>query len=545
MRLVHLLGVVVAVAGLLVACGGDGTSETATEIHTDAAAPRSSAPQSSPMGRTDATTPTASPAGADDSAPSSQILAISCNLDNKQVLCTATGSTEGAWMYWWTNAEDITDSGEAQNGTSTFSFTISGARPSLSINFEECIGNECQTVTTALDTAHLMPSQASTTTASKASPLPTGASRIATPVVRKDSPGTPSTISPPTARTSPSTQQWVPGDGLNGRECVTSSNPRPTFTHEVVPLELIRHTAPPGSVFTGMLKQHMYFFVGSGMPVEEWSGYPRSVPMYAPIDSWLHSVHVYKVSVAGQEVLEYEFVLEATCEVWYRLGHLGPLSDRIEALGPFEVGSNPIKPALRVDGGELVSYWSGVNPGGNVDLGVFNTTVEQTLANQDRYSDGYHDQQLYEDCPLDYFPEDLRSKYYSMLAEENTAEPVSTETCRRSADQSVAGTISGSWYIPDRYSPILAVGTSLLGSARVSFAEPVLPGGAADLSVRPDQPTHIHPVQVTSDHCYQHANGDVSMYVNLKLVTPTELEAEYGSGTCTNRTPINTLRVER
>jgi len=520
--LLRPLGVLLVVAGLLVACGGDGTAETVAD------------------GRTATAARTASASASGD-------LAISCSLDDagQQVLCAATGYTEGSWLYWWTNAEDITNSKDAQNGSATFTFTISSARPSLSINFEECIGNDCQAVTTTLDTAHLMPSKPATTIAPESKASPTRAGTTATPVVHKDSPGTASGNPPPAARTIPVPEQWVRGDGLGGKECVTSSDPQPTFTHEVVPLELIRHTAPPGSVFSGMLKNHMYFFVGPGTPVDEWSGYPRSVPMYAPIDSWLHSVHIYKVSVAGREVLEYEFILEATCEVWYRLGHLGPLSDRIEALGPFELGSNVVDPALHVEGGELVAHWSGVNPGGNVDLGVFNTTVKQTLANQDRYSDGFHDQQLYEDCPLDYFPDELRSKYYSMLAEENTAEPVTTETCRRSADQSVAGTISGSWYIPDRYSPILAVGTSLLGSVRVSFAESVLPGGAADLSVGTDQPTHIHPAQVTSEHCYQNANGDMYMYVNLKLVTPTDLEAEYGSGTCANRTPINTLRVAR
>ncbi len=522
MGFLRLLGVLLVVAGLLVACGGDGTAEAVTD------------------GRTTADAPTASTSELDD-------LAISCSLDNEQVLCAATGYTEGAWMYWWTNAEDITNSGDAQNGSATFTFTITRAHPSLSINLEECMGNDCQAATTTLDTANLMPSKPATTTAPEANPSPTRAGATAVPVVRNDSPGTASGNPPPAARTRPATEQWVRGDGLGGRECVASSNPQPTFTHEVVPLELIRHTAPPGSVFTGMLKNHMYFFVGPGIPVEEWSGYPRSVPMYAPIDSWLHSIHVYKSSVAGQEVFEYEFILEATCEVWYRLSHLGPLSDRIEALGPFELGYNMVDPVLHVEGGELVAYWSGVNPGGNVDLGVFNTTVKQILANQDRYSDGYHDQQLYEDCPLDYFPEELRMKYYSMLAEENTAEPVETETCRRSADQSVAGTISGSWYVPDRYSPVLAVGTSLLGSARVSFAEAVLPGEAADLRVGPDRSTYIHPAHVTSEHCYQQANDDLHMhmYVNLKLVTPTELEAEYGSGTCANRTPISTLRVRR
>jgi hypothetical protein len=289
----------------------------------------------------------------------------------------------------------------------------------------------------------------------------------------------------------------------------------------------------------------MYFFVGDGVPVQEWSGYPRSVPVFAPVEAWLRTVNVYQNYVAGKQVLEYEFIFEATCEVRYRLGHLGPLSERIEALGPFQLGYNRVETPLHVDGGELVSYWSGVNPGGNMDLGVFNTTVEQVLANPSRASDGYHDQQRYEDCPLDYFPDELRSQYYSMLSEEDTRERVNTTTCRRSADQDIAGTISGEWFVPEKYGSVMAIGTSLLGSARITYSGMSHEQFADEftISVSPNEQTYIHPIQVTSEHCYQSPDGDA--YVNLELVSPTDLQVEYGTGTCANRTSTKTLTVER
>ena len=180
-----------------------------------------------------------------------------------------------------------------------------------------------------------------------------------------------------------------------------------------------------------------------------------------------------------------------------------------------------------------------------MDLGVFNTTVEQDLANPSRASDGYHDQQRYEDCPLDYFPDELSSTYYSMLSEEDTRERVNTTTCRRSADQDIAGTISGEWFLPDKYGPVMAIGTSLLGSARVTYSgmshEQFAEGFT--ISVSPNEQTYIHPAQVTSEHCYQSADGDE--YANLELVSPTDLQVEYGSGTCADRTPTKTLTVER
>ena len=357
----------------------------------------------------------------------------------------------------------------------------------------------------------------------------------------------------PTAQTtltpkSPAPESATPvtaSSAFDGDACITESDPDLEFTHEVVPLEHIRHTAPPGSVIVGMLKRHMYFFVGDGVPVQEWSGYPRVVPVSAPVDSWLRTVNVYQNSVGGKQVLEYEFIFEATCEVWYRLGHLGPPSERIEALGPFQLGYNRVETPLQVEGGELVSYWSGVNPGGNMDLGVFNTTVEQNLANPSRASDGYHDQQRYEDCPLDYFPDELSSTYYSMLSEEDTRERVNTTTCRRSADQDIAGTISGEWFLPDKYAPVMAIGTSLLGSARITYSAMSHEQFADEftISVNPNEQTYIHPAQVTSEHCYQSADGDT--YANLELVSPTDLQVEYGSGTCADRTPTTTLAVER
>ena len=99
-----------------------------------------------------------------------------------------------------------------------------------------------------------------------------------------------------------------------------------------------------------------------------------------------------------------------------------------------------------------MSYWSGINPGGNIDLGVFNTTVVNSFTNQERYIDGIHDQQLHEDCPFDYFEENLRNKYFALLSEENNFTKVNTDECRSSASQDVSETISGEWFLSDQYS---------------------------------------------------------------------------------------------
>ena len=168
--------------------------------------------------------------------------------------------------------------------------------------------------------------------------------------------------------------------------------------------------------------------------------------------------------------------------------------------------------------------------------------MEQIRSNPERFTDGIHENQLHEDCPFDYFPQALRSQYYALLSEENTLEFVQTDKCRRSAEQDIAGTISGEWFVPNRYAPVLAIGTSLLGSARVSFGDYVVPGGAS-VSVGPGETSHIDPGEITTEHCYE--TIDRKEYANVKLLSPTELDAEYGSGTCADRTPIATVTAIR
>ena len=112
---------------LVTACGGNTNAEVLIDERTVVNAPTASSSQT-----TD--------------------LAIDCRLNDtqRQVTCTAIGYVDGARLYWWTNSEKDEGAGE------TFDFIIANPRPDLTISFEECRSGSCQTVTTTLDTAHLM-----------------------------------------------------------------------------------------------------------------------------------------------------------------------------------------------------------------------------------------------------------------------------------------------------------------------------------------------------------------------------------------------------
>jgi hypothetical protein len=346
-------------------------------------------------------------------------------------------------------------------------------------------------------------------------------------------------------------------EAFNGLECTTSSNPRPEFTHSVISEEHLGETMPPGLASTGMLKPHGYFFVKhdeeTSWTDEGWSGYPRSVPVYAPVTSWLRSVNAYTSGAYGAQSpeppIEYMLLFEVSCEVYYKLDHLGPLSGPIDALGPFPLGQIDLDQPVKIEGGELVSYWSGVNPGGNVDIGVYNKTIEHSWVNQDRYADGFHDFWLNEDCPFDYFPAELREEYYSLFVDKNSGDMVGARPCRTSAESDVAGTVQGAWFEPEKYGSVFAISTSMAGLVLVTFQEHAETGGSFDIKIWPGDATYVRPAAVTSEHCYQgylqSHQDEGPIYVNLELIGPMDLQLEYGEGTCADRTPIETLVLER
>ena len=126
---------------------------------------------------------------------------------------------------------------------------------------------------------------------------------------------------------------------------------------------------------------------------------------------------------------------------------------------------------------------------------------------------------------------------------------VGIRPCRTSAESDVPGTIKGAWFEPGGYGSVLSVSTSLSGWVLVTFAKHAETGASFGINLTPGDATYIEPSKVTSEHCYQgyaqHWQKEDPTYVNLKLVSPTELQVEYGAGTCAKRTQIETLVLER
>ena len=439
-------------------------------------------------------------------------LGITCSVDQaeREVQCEANQNPVGADMNWTTNASS------QYGGGSVFNFIVSEIVPEINIKFEACINDSCKTVTTTVDAPELLQS------------------------VRSD---------------------------FSGKRCTTSSNPQPIFTHPVIPLELLTLIIPPGTAASGMLKPHAYLVGPGGEGLfgdKPWTGYPRSVPVTVPVTSWLVEVLAYRSTAYGTNApeppIEYMLIFEVSCEVYFKLDHTGPLVDKIEALGPFTEGSSTqLKTPTKFEAGELVTYSSGVNPGGNVDFGVYNTTIERTFGNQNRYANGHQDQSLNEDCPFDYFTPELREKHYALIGDESTRQIlVGTKRCRVSADSDVPGTIRGAWFMPGGnigsywgiHESVFSISTSHEARwVRATFAAHPETGGEFEITVAPEDATYIGPSKVTDEHCYEsyakyHEEKD-PVYLHVKLITPTDLRVEHGTGSCANRTLVEILSLER
>ena len=439
-------------------------------------------------------------------------LEVVCIVDRGQrkVGCQLNGKPKGDDWNWTSNATD------RSGGGTVFEFLVREYVPDIKVVFEACANNSCQTITTVVHAPDLLED------------------------IRSD---------------------------FGFLQCTTPNDPRPVFTHHVIPMELIRLVIPPGTAASGMLKPHAYIIGterGGIFGEKLWSGYPRSTPVTTPVTSWLRVVHPYRSTAFGRDVveppIEYMLIFEVSCEVYYKLDHVGPLVDKIESMGPFQMGSNHLNTPIKFEAGELVSYSSGVNPGGNVDFGVYNTTVEREFGNQDRYTNGHHDQSLNEDCPFNYFSPELREKYYALFGDESTREVSgeSIRSCRVSADSDVPGTIEGAWFVPEGdlegswgiHESVFSISTSWAARwVRATFAAHAETGAEFEIQVAPEDATYIEPSKVTSEHCYQsyadYYQKEDPVYVNIELVSPTNLQVEYGTGTCAKRTAIETLRLER
>lgn len=198
------------------------------------------------------------------------------------------------------------------------------------------------------------------------------------------------------------------------------SNPNPVFATSPADLSKIAYIVPPGNVesYEGdvkVLKTHSYF-KGS-----------NKVEVRTPVDSTLFR----GVYVTEGGINQYALFFEVSCEVYYLLDHIVDPVEKIKDAFPDtpKTTTETINtPRVEVKAGELVGYSIG-KEFEQWDFGVYNKTRENDFS--DLGSDvPIFDRDRIADCPFDYFPEDLRQKFYAKFKSHLTGVPVPDRFCK-------------------------------------------------------------------------------------------------------------------
>lgn len=305
---------------------------------------------------------------------------------------------------------------------------------------------------------------------------------------------------------------------LFGEACTLPSDPNIRFTEPVTDIDKISVIIPPGAAAGAVIKPHGY--IG---PVSI-GGEKFNSPVYAPADSWLQSIAYYRTSLGTSEYLLTFF---SSCEIAWRVDHIITPVDSILAIAPgtpsdSSAGTTVPEPIF-FPAGELIAHTRGSGDGfGPWDFGVYNTTVVNTFANQERYGSATNTgQSLNSVCPWDMYDEPLRSQFKALIGG-NSGSGYSDAPCPAGRD--VPGALTGAWFAPEGASDGNGFAIALAADNAVNMT-----GAGLDVRVSQGTPTWIDPGIVTTSHCYY---GGERGWAFLELQDANTLKVAGGAGGC-------------
>lgn len=214
-------------------------------------------------------------------------------------------------------------------------------------------------------------------------------------------------------------ENWF-SDNKNG--CVSNQNP--VFSHYITDMSKVKMIVPPGSIETyqgeKIVKSHSYVLVN------------EQVPVYAPADGIL---------VEGAHYIEegnvYYLHFQVSCEVTYRFDHiLNPIQaikDALPAEPSLSTHTSAPKDNIEVKAGQLIGYSvpSTVSYHGIwFDFGVVNTAQAQDLSNLENQGVRLDERDYQSVCPYDFFPKEMREKYYTLFGNYKDSGIVPTLYCK-------------------------------------------------------------------------------------------------------------------
>jgi len=245
-------------------------------------------------------------------------------------------------------------------------------------------------------------------------------------------------------------------------------------------------------------------------------------PVYAPTDVTLEYI-IYARRGSSLDYGEYGLWFRAGCDLVFLLDHLDSLSEEIQALAPTEFSESsavngPII-GYQAKAGELIAYSDGTDMARTFDFLVLDRSKPVEYINPDRFE---WDQNLYSQCPYDYYTGNLKDEYYSLLEPPNG---INMDCGSPSFD--LAGTASGAWFQGDDKD--MSGGWLTFGTYTNFSGLAIRDDGARDFSVRDYDPV-IKPEDMTfgDQVCYDYNNN----WAYARLKNSDELEVATGQGNC-------------
>lgn len=296
------------------------------------------------------------------------------------------------------------------------------------------------------------------------------------------------------------------------------SNDQVIFTEAFVDNDKIRSIGPIGALDGGSHGRSYVQITEGGQ-----------TPVYMPTDAILEYI-VYARRDPSSDIGEYGLWFRTGCDLIFLFDHLDNLSEELLALAPTEFSESsatggPIV-GYQATAGELIAFTDGTDQARTFDFLVIDQSKPVEYINPDRF---LWDQNLYAQCPYQYFTEELKNEYFSLLVEPNN---INNDCGSPSFD--VAGTAAGAWFQGDDKD---MRGRWMTFGTYTSFSGLAIRKDAGvDFSVRDYSPI-IKPEDMKPGDqvCYGY-NGN---WAYARLENADQLSVATGSGSCPSSFPEN------
>lgn len=281
------------------------------------------------------------------------------------------------------------------------------------------------------------------------------------------------------------------------------------------------------------------------------------IPVYAPANMTLY-MGAYHTNTGAQShhLPDYALDFNVGCGLTLRFDHLKEVVPKISVEFPepkIEDSRSDQKNPVSLEAGELVGYFIQNVGVAGMDILVHDEDVNNEFGSKKRHEFGHGSLMLHAVCPYDFFVEDIKEEYYSLIGGASGT-IFKNQTCGN-INRNYEGTISGEWFLEKEvtkniydYSMEGDYGSLLpiIGDEEKVTIGRI--GKYSSISIYKDFKTYKLPSEVTDEHCYEiHINGnpnELEGYVYLKIVDDETLNVYYSEkGKCSTSFPTSEYKT--